>query len=94
MALTPLQTEAYALHQGLCEAVNKGFSYVQINSDCTKLVRAIDSHQQPFKISTVVSNIKVLRSKFSICEIRKVSRVEVAPALALVTAAKLGNLVC
>lgn len=93
MDITPLQTEAYAMYQGLQEAINKGFSRVQIHSDCTKLVLVIDSHHQPFEISTLVHDIKAIRSKFHFCEICKVSRDEVAPSHVLATAARLGKLV-
>lgn len=52
MAATPLQTEAHTMYQGLTEAFNRGFRIVQIRSDCTELVSAIDSQHQPFNLRT------------------------------------------
>lgn len=94
MASTPLQTEAHSLYQGLREAFNREIRFVQIRSDCKELVHAIDSQQQPFEISVLVHDIKMLRlcSRFSYCIISKVSRQEVAPAHELATAARFGNL--
>lgn len=45
MTLSSIQTEAYAMYQGLREAFNRGIRYIQIQLDCAELVRAIESHQ-------------------------------------------------
>lgn len=67
--------------------LTNGSDVFKIHSDCTDFVRAIANHQQPFEISTLVHDIKALCSKFSFCEIRKVSRQEIGPAHVLATTA-------
>lgn len=91
MVITSLQAEAQSLLRGLWEAITKGFMSVQINTDSVKLVRAISSQHQPFEISTLILDIKVTCSKFSYCEIRKVSRQDVISGPVLAKSARLGK---
>ena len=92
MASTPLQAEAYAPYQGMCEAYAKGVSHALFKSDCAELVRAIESQHQPFEITTIIHDIKAFSRNFNSCEIAKVNRIEVDSAHVLARAARQGNL--
>lgn len=61
-------------------------------SDSAVLIRALESEDQPFEISSIVRGINIMRAKFSNCSFSKVSRTEVAPAHALAVAARLDSL--
>ncbi|XP_048492996.1 uncharacterized protein LOC125493574 [Beta vulgaris subsp. vulgaris] len=92
LALTPLQTEAYALFQSMQEAHTKGITQVAFKSDCAELVRAIESQHQAYEITTIIQDIRTIRHKFISCDIVKVNRTEVEPAHELARAARQGNL--
>lgn len=66
---------------------------MQVQSDCTELVRAIESQQQPFEISSLVHDIKVLCSKFDHCLVSQVGRGEVVLAHELAIAVRLGKII-
>lgn len=87
-----LQTEAQAMLKGMSEAHNRGFTRFQLLSDSAELVGAIESHLQPFEISTLVHDINAMRSKFSDCIIRKVNQLEVAPAHVVAVSARIGKI--
>lgn len=93
MALSSLQAEAYAVYKGLCETHSRGVRHIQIHSDSTDVVRAIDNQYQAFEISTLMHDIRAIRREFSYCEIRKVGRIEVNPAHSLAIVARQGKLV-
>lgn len=93
MALTPLQTEAFAMYEGINEAYNKGFRSIQILTDSSDFVQTIANSHQPFEISALVHDIKTICSKFNSCRIRKVSRQEIGPPHDLAIAARVGKIV-
>ncbi|XP_048503106.1 uncharacterized protein LOC104896166 [Beta vulgaris subsp. vulgaris] len=90
MASSALLAEALAIHKGLYEAQFKGIRHLQIHSDSKEVVRACESQDQAFEITPIISDIMAIRSKFTYCEIKYVSRLDVTPAHRLAVAARLG----
>nr|CCA66020.1 hypothetical protein [Beta vulgaris subsp. vulgaris] len=93
ISLSSLQTEAHAVLRGLREAFAHGVNRVHICSDSRVLVQALHNRQYPFEVASIAHDIQAMCNKFLFCKIQHVGRDVVAPAHALATAARLGNLI-